>query len=452
LHVTFVLKKHTSMIFDILLTLFLVLLNGFFVAAEFSIVKVRLSQMELRAQAGSKFAAMALHMINHLDAYLSATQLGITLASLGLGWIGESVVSQIIINLMDYAGFRPDPELAHRIALPLAFAVITVLHIVFGELAPKSLAIQRAESTSIAVALPLRFFYIIFKPFIWLLNGLSNAFLRAIGIRPVHGAEVHSAEELRLLFEQSMVGGAIQGSQHELLENVFQFNERMVKQIMVPRTKVMALNVDTPEEELLDLVFGEGYSRMPVYQGNVDNILGVLYVKDLLVLIRRKEPIILSQLIRPAYFVPETKRINTLLKQFQRKHLHMAVVMDEFGGVSGIVTIEDIVEELVGEIQDEYDEEKPIVERVSDSEFKIQTSAAISDVNDYLPFPLPKSEDYETVGGLINLIYGAIPEVNEIAVLPPYEFKVLEKSQRNIELVLLRVMPTGEEAAPSGEE
>jgi CBS domain containing-hemolysin-like protein len=432
------------MVFDIFLTLFLVVLNGFFVAAEFSIVKVRASQMELRAQAGSRTANMALHMINHLDSYLSATQLGITLASLGLGWIGESVVSQIVINLMDYAGFRPDPELAHRIALPLAFAVITVLHIVFGELAPKSLAIQQAESTSMAVSFPMRFFHFIFRPFIWLLNGLSNAFLRSIGIRPAHGSEVHSAEELRLLFEQSMVGGAIQGSQHELLENVFQFNERMVKQIMVPRTKMMAINIETPEEDLLDLVFGEGYSRIPVFQGNIDNIVGVLYVKDLLVLIRRKEPIVLSKLIRPAYFVPETKRINTLLKQFQRKHMHIAIVSDEFGGVSGIVTIEDIVEELVGEIQDEYDEEIPVVEKVSDTEYKVQTSAAISDVNDFLPYPLPKSDDYETVGGLINLIYGAIPDVNEIAVMAPYEFRVLEKSLRNIEVVQLRVMQSDE--------
>ena len=441
------------MIFNILLTVFLVFLNGFFVAAEFAIVKVRASQMELRAQAGSRMAGLALRMINNLDAYLSATQLGITLASLGLGWIGESVVSQIIINLMDYAGLKPDEELAHKIALPVAFAVITVLHIVFGELAPKSLAIQRAEATSIAVAAPLRFFYIVFSPFIWMLNGLSNAFLRSIGIRPVHGAEVHSAEELRLLFEQSMVGGAIQGSQHELLENVFQFNERMVKQIMVPRTKMVAVSVDAPEEQLLDLVFGEGYSRLPVYQGNIDNIVGVLYVKDLLVLIRRKEPIVLSELMRPAYFVPETKRINTLLKQFQRKHMHIAIVSDEFGGVSGIVTIEDIVEELVGEIQDEYDEEKPIVEKVSDTEFRVQTSAAISDVNNYLPYPLPKSDDYETVGGFINLVYGAIPELNEVAVQEPYEFKVLEKSHRNIELVQLRVMQPDEIVpAPASEE
>ncbi|GEO06384.1 hypothetical protein AAE02nite_40480 [Adhaeribacter aerolatus] len=427
------------MILNILLTIFLVFLNGFFVAAEFAIVKVRASQVELRAQAGSQLAKVALVMINNLDAYLSATQLGITLASLGLGWIGESVVSEIIINIMHAFGFAGDEALAHKIALPVSFAVITILHIVFGELAPKSLAIQRPESTSLALSLPLRFFYLLFKPAIWFLNGFSNLILRGIGITPMHGSEVHSSEELRLIFEQSKESGAMQDSQHELIENVFEFNDRMVKQIMVPRTKLAALNIDSTEDEILDMVFKEGYSRIPVYKDTIDNIVGILYVKDLLVVIRRGEPINLEKLIRPAYFVPETKKINRLLQHFQRSHLHMAIVSDEFGGVSGIVTMEDIMEELVGEIQDEYDEEVPIVEKLSDFQFKVDTAASILDVNDYLPYPLPEGEDYETVGGLINVIYGTIPEIGDTAVYNEYEFKVLEKSQRNIEMVLLTV-------------
>ena len=428
------------MALDILLTIFLVLLNGFFVAAEFSIVKVRASQIELRAQTGNSMAKMALHMVNHLDAYLSATQLGITLASLGLGWIGESVVSRMIIQIMVAFGFEASPEVAHSIALPIAFALITVLHIVFGELAPKSLAIQRPESTSMAVALPLRFFYILFIPFIWLLNGFSNFILRSIGIRPMHGSEVHSAEELRLLFEQSAEGGAIHDSHHELLENVFQFNERMVKQILVPRTKMVAIDVHISEHDLMDIIYEEGYSRLPVYNGSVDNIVGVLYVKDLLSLIRRGEPVVLEKLMRPAYFVPETKKINRLLKQFQRRHLHMAIATDEFGGVSGIVTIEDIIEELVGEIQDEYDEEAPIVELVGDYEYKVNGSATISDANDFLPYHLPEGEDYETVGGFINVIYGQLPdEFHDVVEFREYEIKVLEKSQRTIDLVLFRV-------------
>ncbi|WP_162054948.1 hemolysin family protein [Pontibacter pamirensis] len=437
------------MTFDILLTIFLVLLNGFFVAAEFALVKVRSSQIELRALAGHSMAKLTQNMLTHLDAYLSATQLGITLASLGLGWIGESVVSQIVINVMEYFGFRGSEVLAHQIALPISFAIITVLHIVFGELAPKSLAIQRSESTALAVAFPLRFFYVLFSPFIWLLNGLANLVLRGMGIQPTHGAEVHSAEELRLLFEQSVESGAILDAHHELIENVFEFNERMVKQILVPRTKVAAVDVNVSEQELMELIFNEGYSRLPVYSGNIDNIVGILYVKDILSIVRRGEAIHVEELMRPAYFVPETKKINLLLKQFQRRHMHMAVATDEFGGVSGIVTIEDIIEELVGEIQDEYDEEVPIVQKVGDFDYKVSGSATVSDANDYLPYPLPEGEDYETVGGLLNVIYGQIPEnLNEITSFNEYEVRVLEKSERRVEWVLFKVreeMLKGEE-------
>jgi CBS domain containing-hemolysin-like protein len=435
------------MILDIFITIFLVLLNGFFVAAEFAIVKVRSSQVELRAQSGNAMAKMALHMITHLDAYLSATQLGITLASLGLGWIGESVVSQIVINIMHFFGFTGGDALAHTIALPVSFAIITVLHIVFGELAPKSLAIQRSESTALAVAYPLRFFYVLFSPFIWMLNGLANMVLRSMGIQAVHGAEVHSAEELRLLFEQSVEGGAIHEGHHELIENVFQFNERMVKQILVPRTKMVAIDVNIPELELMEVIFNEGYSRLPVYNGNIDNIVGILYVKDILSIMRQNKSIQIEELMRPAYFVPETKKINLLLKQFQRRHMHMAIATDEFGGVSGIVTIEDIIEELVGEIQDEYDEEAPLVERINDFEYKVNGSAPISDANDYLPYPLPEGEDYETVGGLMNVIYGQIPEnLHEITTFNEYDVRILEKSDRKVEWVLFVVREDAREA------
>ncbi len=428
------------MILNIVITIFLVLLNGFFVAAEFAIVKVRSSQIELRAQAGHTMAQMAQHMLTHLDAYLSATQLGITLASLGLGWIGESVVSEIVINVMVFFGFKGNETLAHSIALPISFAIITVLHIVFGELAPKSLAIQRSESTTLGVALPMRFFFILFRPFIWLLNGLAGMILRSIGIRPMHGSEVHSAEELRLLFEQSAESGVIVESQQELLDNVFQFSERMVKQIMVPRTRMAAIDVDIAEEELMQVIHTEGYSRLPVYKGSIDNIVGVLYVKDLLTVMRLGEPIIIEKLMRPAYFVPETQRINRLLQQFQRRHMHIAVVTDEFGGVSGIVTMEDIIEELVGEIQDEYDEEAPIVERINDFEYKVNGAAPISDANDFLPYALPEGEDYETVGGLVTMVYGQIPEnLNEVASFNQYDIKVLEKADRRVEWVLFKV-------------
>ncbi|MBF9238366.1 HlyC/CorC family transporter [Hymenobacter sp. BT683] len=434
----------------ILFTVLLVLVNGFFVAAEFALVKVRISQIELRAKEGNRLAKLTLSMLQDLEAYLSASQLGITLASLGLGWIGESVVASIILAAVHALDLNVTPELAHQIALPVSFATITVLHIVIGEQAPKMLAIQRPEALSIAIALPLRLFYIISFPAIWILNKLSGLTLRLFGVASGHGSEAHTSDELRMLLDQSKESGEIQDSEHELIENVFQFNDRMVKQIMVPRTKLSALDVNAPADQILDVVFNEGYSRMPVYEGNIDNIVGVLNVKDLLPIIRRQEPVELARIMRPPYFVPETKKINRLLRQFQRKHIVMAIVSDEFGGVSGIVTIEDIMEELVGEIQDEYDNEVPVVEKVTEDEYRVNPATPISDANEYLPFPLPEGEDYETVGGLLNVIYGSIPEVGDVAVLDPYEFRVLQRSRRAVELVQLRITTVEERAEPRG--
>ena len=424
---------------NILLTILLVLANGFFVATEFALVRVRLSQIELKAQSGNRLARLTESMLHNLDAYLSATQLGITLASLALGWLGESVVAEIVLAVIHKLGLALTPETVHKIALGTSFTLITILHIVIGEQAPKVLAIQKPESTSLFVAAPLRVFYLLTFPFIWLLNRLSNLVAGLFGGHVSHGTEAHSAEEIRLLLDQSKQSGEIQDSEHELIENVFEFNDRMVKQIMVPRTKIAAIDVNSPQDVVLETVYSEGYSRIPVYEGSIDNIVGILYVKDLLQLIRRSQSVELSKIMRPAYFVPETKKINRLLRQFQRKHMHIAIVSDEFGGVSGIVTIEDIIEELVGEIQDEYDNEVPVVEKISEIEYRVNTSTPISDANEYLPYPLPEGDDYETVGGLLNVIYGNIPEVGDVAVLDNYEFRILKRAQRVVELVQLRI-------------
>ncbi len=423
----------------ILLTILLVAANGFFVAAEFAFVKVRLSQIELKAQSGNRLAQLLQSMLHEMNYYLSATQLGITLASLALGWIGESVVAEVILAIIAQFDLVVSPTSVHQIAIVTSFSLITVMHIVLGEQAPKVLAIQKPEATSMAIAIPLRAFAFLTFPLIWLLDKLSNLVLRIFGVVSAHGAEVHTSEELRMLLDQSKQSGEIQESEHEMLENVFEFNDRMVKQIMVPRTKIVAFDVNTPEDTVLEMVHNEGYSRIPVYENNVDNIVGVLYVKDLLQLIRRQEVLDLAKIMRPAYFVPETKKINRLLRQFQRKHMHMAIVSDEFGGVSGIVTIEDIMEELVGEIQDEYDNEVPVVEKVSESEYRVNTATPIPDANEHLPYPLPEGDDYETVGGLLNMLYGNIPEVGDVATLDNYEFRVLKRSRRAVELVQLRV-------------
>jgi CBS domain containing-hemolysin-like protein len=290
--------------------------------------------------------------------------------------------------------------------------------------------------------LPLRAFYIITKPLSWILRKSSNVLLGAVGLHTNdgHGTEAHTSDELRILIDQSKESGELQDSEHELFENVFQFTDRTVRQIMVPRTKIAALDLNASDDTILETVFSEGYSRLPIFEGNIDNIVGVLYVKDLIPLIRAQQPLELARIMRPPYFVPETKKINRLLRQFQRKHLVMAVVSDEFGGVSGIVTIEDIMEELVGEIQDEYDNEVPVVEKVSETEYRVNTATSIPDANEFLPYPLPEGDDYETVGGLLNVLYGNIPEVGDVAVLEPYEFRVLSRSRRVVEVVQLRVL------------
>jgi len=433
-----------------LITVLLVLANAFFVAAEFAIVKVRSSQIELRAQTGSRAARMAQQLITHLDEYLSATQLGITLASLGLGWIGEPIVARLIEGVMAVLGFEPDPVLAHRIALPTAFVVITFLHIVFGELAPKSLAIRRSEATALAVSYPLRYFYLLLRPAIFTLNIVANKVLRLFGIEPVSESEhFHSGEELRLLLEQGREGGTIEEAEHELIENVFEFGDTIVKEVMVPRTDIVALNIAEPPMNLIKTVVEEGYTRMPVYEGSIDNIIGVVYSKDLITLLQHQNLIILQDLLRHVFFVPETKLISELLREFQRRKIQMAIVLDEFGGTAGLVTMEDILEELVGEIQDEYDEEPTSIEMVDDGVYIVSASMTISDINDVIQgFRLPEGEDYTTIGGLASKWFGRIPEDNEAFERDAVRMTVLKTDRRKV--VQVRIEDLNRELADNG--
>lgn len=426
------------MAFQVFLTFFLVFLNGFFVAAEFAIVKVRASQIEIKAKSGSRVAKTAKHITQHLDGYLAATQLGITLASLGLGWVGERVMSTMVNNFFAFVGLDLAVDTGSAISHIIAFSVITVLHIVFGELAPKSLAIQRPINTTLGIALPLQFFYLVFRPIIYVLNGLANVILKLFGISNVGGHEAHhTSEELQYLLDQGKESGAIDTNEHELIKNVFDFNERVVKNIMVPRTKISGLEINTPPTELLDIIIHEGYSRVPVYDETIDKIIGIVHAKDILPILASHKELILQDIIRKPYFIPETKKINDLLSELQLKRIQIAIVLDEFGGTAGMVTLEDIVEELVGDIQDEYDDDKPDVEKVSDSEFVINASATIYDVNEYLPHDLPEDEDYDTISGLVGHLFGKIPEVGENKEFNGYVFTILKKTDQNIEAIKL---------------
>ena len=425
------------MLTDILITLLLVSLNGFFVAAEFAIVKVRASQLEMKVQSGNRIAVVAKHIISKLDRYLAATQLGITLASLGLGWIGEPVVSKIIINVMSFAGIAINPELAHQIALPTAFLIITILHIVFGELAPKSIAIQRSQRTVLIVALPLQFFYYIFRPFIWLLNGTANLLLEALGISTVQGQEVHSSDELKFLVKQGQQSGEIEQADYDIIKNAFEFSERTAKQIMIPRTQVVAIDINDFQENMLEGLIEENYSRIPCYADTPDNVVGVLYLKDALIGLRKNEPFKISSIMRSVMIIPETKRIGQLLKEFQSKHQQIAVVINEYGGTEGIVTMEDILEELVGEIQDEYDNEIPFVEKTGEKSYTVLASASLEDINELLPHPLTGNEAYETLAGYLILKFGRIPNINEKISFDDYEFTILKKNKNSILLTQL---------------
>ena len=428
-------------IFYIFLTIFLVLLNGFFVAAEFAMVRVRASQIELKVKSGSRMAKLTRSIMGNLDGYLAATQLGITIASLALGVIGEGVFTNVALRTFSMFGFSNPSNFVITISHVLAFIFITFISIIFGELAPKNIAIQRSMRTALAVSAPLRVFFIVFRPLITVLNYLATGILSLMGIKQVEGGEAHhSSEELQYLLEQGKETGALDSNEHELIQNVFDFNERVVKNIMVPRTKISGIAIDTPTEELLEILITEGYSRMPVYDEVIDKIIGIVHAKDILPLLARGEEIILKNIIRKPFFIPETKKINNLMAELQQKRIQIAIVSDEFGGTAGMVTLEDIVEELVGEIQDEFDEEKPIVEKINEREFVVNALAPIYDVNEHLPHDLPEDGDFDTVSGWLGHIFGKIPDVGEQKEANGYNITVLKKSDQNIESVKLELL------------
>ena len=430
---------------DLFWTFSLVLLNGFFVAAEFAIVKVRGSQIEIKAKDGSQVGKVAKLIVQNLDNYLAATQLGITLASLGLGWIGERVMHQIVHDSMANLGIAE--VYITTTSTIIAFSIITIMHIVFGELAPKSIAIQRPVATTMFISLPLQAFHFVFKPFIWLLNGLASVVLKLFGMQSSAGHEsLHSTEELQYLLDQGRESGALDFNEHEMIKNVFDFNERVVKNIMVPRTKISGVELQSPNGEVIQVIIKEGYSRLPVYDEIMDKIVGIIHAKDILPLVAAgNNDWTLSDIIRKPFFVTETKKINDLMSELQVKRMQIAIVLDEFGGTAGMVTLEDIVEELVGDIQDEYDEEKPLVEQVTGNEFIVNAFATVYDVNEYLSHDLPEDEDFDTIGGLVSHVFGKIPEVGESNESYGYLFTILKKTEQNIETVKLELVVAEDE-------
>ncbi|MBT2619241.1 MULTISPECIES: hemolysin family protein [Chryseobacterium] len=432
-----------SDIVRLLLALFLVLLNGFFVAAEFSIVKVRYSQIQIKAAEGDSMAKQAEHIIKHLDEYLSATQLGITLASLALGWVGESALHHVIENLFISINFELSPASVTSISLIISFVIITIMHIVFGELIPKSIAIRKSEATTMATAVPLRVFYTIFKPFIWLMNSMSNGVLRLMKIHPASEQEIHSTEELQLLVKQSADSGEIEEENYEIIKNAFDFTDHSAKQIMVPRQNITSIDFEEDISDIINKIMDSGYSRIPVYIDSIDNVIGILYTKEIIrEFVKRKGELNhddLKILMRDAFFVVGSKKISDLLKIFQQKKQHLAIVIDEFGGTEGIITLEDILEELVGEIQDEEDDEDKVVDKIGDNIYWVQATQPLEEINEFLPKKLAPSEEseYNTLAGFILHALEDIPVENQEFDLENYHFKILKMNNKSVELVEL---------------
>jgi len=419
----------SQIILSIIGVLALVALNGFFVAAEFAIVKVRSTQIESLVKSGSGRARLAQHIVNHMNSYLSATQLGITMTSLGLGWVGEPFVADIIAPLFAMLGWVT-PALTHTVAFILAFTIITYLHIVLGELAPKWLAIQHAKETALAFAAPLDVFFKIFRPFIWVLNASAKTILRLIGKRFAGGEEIgHSEEELRMLLSE---GKAITTTGKSISLRAIELRDRTVRQVMVPRTNVVVLDTNKTIEQNLALAVDSQFTRYPLCDQNMDNVVGMVHLKDLIKLKGETGPgTRLLEIKREMPFVPETMSLERILNTFLTKRVLMAVAVDEYGGTSGLVTLEDLLEEIVGEIRDEYDTEEPLFRRIDAQTLRADARIDLEELSELLGIRLPEGE-YKTLGGLIFELSGRVPKEGESFRLANLEFTVEKILRRRI--------------------
>ncbi|WP_282035195.1 hemolysin family protein [Metabacillus indicus] len=389
---------------NLLLIALLIALTAFFVATEFAIVKVRSSRIDQLIAEGRKGSLAAKKVTTHLDEYLSACQLGITITALGLGWLGEPTVEKLLHPLFER--FDINETMTHILSFGIAFAIVTFLHVVIGELAPKTVAIQKAEAVTLVFATPIIWFYRLMFPFIWFLNGSARILVGLFGLKPAsEHEEAHSEEELRILLSESYKSGEINKNELKYMNNIFAFDERVAKEIMVPRTDIVSISIDDSFEHIFEIVRNENYTRYPVVDGDKDNIKGFINIKELLTaaVMTKQEPntLKIADYINPVINVIETIAIHDLLVKMQKERTHMAVLIDEYGGTSGLVTAEDILEEIVGEIRDEFDEDEvPEIRKLNEGHYILDSKLLIEDVNTLLGTTFNTQElDVDTIGG-----------------------------------------------------
>lgn len=427
----------------LLLVIFLVFLNGFFVAAEFAIVKIRETQLRPFVLKGHRRARIAQRIVANLDAALSATQLGITLASLGLGWIGEPAFVRLLEPAMKWFQIE-SPDRQHQIAFIVGFSAITFLHIVLGELAPKSMAIQKPLPVSLWVAEPLEWFYRISYPFIWALNHTALWLLRRVGIEPASEAElVHSQEELRLMFAATQERSGATSLGKEVVLNALDLGRREARDVMRPRGEIVVLDTTSSIAECLDIAEKTRYSRFPLCEdGNIDKTLGVIHYKDLFAMrLKASRGADLRTVARKIIYVPPSCRLERLLQLLLERKLHFSIVVDEYGGTLGIVTLENILEELVGQIQDEFDQEKPLIEK-SGAEWKIDGILPLHDLSDLVGENLQEDEDIATTSGFVTHRLGGFPREGDTLEIGAFQLRVdLMDGPKVARLTLIRKIP-----------
>lgn len=427
----------------------LVLANAFFVAAEFALVSVRRTRIEELLAQGNNNARWVKQALADPDRFIAATQLGITLASLGLGWIGEPALSKLLQPLINLFPAGLEDELSHGFSAGLAFAVITFLHVVIGELMPKSIALQDPERTSLIVSQPTLWIMRLMAPAIWLLNGVGNRLLKMLGFEPASAHEmVHSAGELKMLATASAESGLVNDTEEEMLHAVFDFGDMLVRQIMVPRTELIAVQADSTLEEMIEFSTQHPFTKYPVYEENLDQVIGVVHLKDMVSALHGKDksPYIAKDLMRDAIFIPETVRLDVLLNRFRARKRHIAIVLDEYGGTAGVVTLEDLLEEIVGEVSDPFDDE-PEIKGLPDGTSSIGGLTLIDEVNEHFNLQLTDS-DYDTIAGYVLGRLGRMAQVGDVILADGAELRITTMDGLRIERLTLKQHNVPEEDPP----
>lgn len=437
-----------STIFNLFVIAFLLFSNGFFVASEFAMVKVRKTRIEQLVNEGNYDAKIALEALKDLDKFIAAVQLGVTISSIGLGWVGESTLSHIIEPIFVFLPGVSQTVATHTVSVSIAFALITFLHVVLGELIPKSIALEFTEKTALVIAKPMKAITFIFSPFIWLLNGFGNYVLKLFNISHSHkGSLVHSTEELDMLVNASYNGGVLNETEKEMLHNVFKFSDLTAKQVMIPRTDMVCIPIDMPLEDLNKLAADSQYTRYPVYEEDIDHIIGLVHVKDLYSLSLKDEVCPIAKILREVLMVPETITMDNLVLEFKKRKGQMAIVVDEFGGTSGLVTLEDVIEEIFGDVQDEFDEEEEEecdIREVAPDTYLANAIMRVDEFAEYFGIAEKEidDEDIDTIGGLVVKQLGRLAEVNDTACINDLIFRVKEVDGARItKLEIIRQVP-----------